>query len=158
MKWGDTMAVEAELVADLREMIADSEPEKNILNKKEQMYSDVRLKFFLKQALRDLNAGSPRTSFTFEDFPDPHLIVLGAMIFCFISEGALQLRNQIDYSDSGLTISMFNKTGGYQGWASFLMQSYLQSKTDFKRSVIPDRFGAGFYGIQSQFHPEWGLW
>ncbi len=149
------MNTEEELVNDLREMLADSDPTKNILNKRQQAYSDTRLKFFLKQALRDVNAGSPSTSYTLEEFPEPDLLILGAMIFCFISEGVLQLRNQLDYSDAGLTISMFNKTSGYQAWASFILQSYVMGKNDFKRSVLSKSPGAGFHGIRSEFSSNW---
>lgn len=152
------MATEAELIQDLRQMLADDDATKNILNKKEQQYSDTKLKFFLKQALRDINAGVPRTQFTFEEIKEPDILLMGAMIFCFISEGILQLRNQMDYSDAGLTISMFNKTGGYQQWANFLLQSYMMAKTDFKRSIIANTSGAGFFGIRTQFSPDWGVW
>jgi hypothetical protein len=149
------MATEVELIQDLREMLADDDPEKNILNQKKQAYSDTKLRFFLKQALRDVNAGSPRTTYSLEDMPEPDLLVLGGMIFSLIAEGILQLRNQLDYSDAGLSISMFNKTGGYQGWAGFLLQSYITGKTDFKRGVLAHSPGAGFYGIRSQFSTDW---
>ena len=145
-----------ELVADLREMLMDEDPTKNILNSKKQQYSDLKLKFFLKQALRDANSGSPNTVFTLENFPEPDLIITGAMIFCFIAEGILQLRNQLDYNDAGLSLSLFNKTGTYQSWANFLLQSYIGGKTDFKRGVIPNSSGSGFCGVRSQFSTDWG--
>lgn len=155
---GDIMASIEELRTDLREMLSDAEPELNLLLGKKQAYSDTRLDFFLKMAIRDLNAGSPRTNYTLETFPDPNLIVMGAMIQAFIAEGVLQLRNQIDYNDAGLAINLFGKTGQYQGWAGFLLQTYLSSKLEFKRGVLSNSFGAGFIGIGSQFDPDWGCW
>ena len=103
-----------------------------------------------------MNNGIPRTNYTVEEFPDDSLLVTGAMIQSFIAEGILQLRNQTDYSDAGLSVSMFNKTTGYQGWAGFLVQTYMQDKREFKRGVIA-RSGGGFIGIRSQFSQDWGV-
>ncbi len=145
-----------ELRDDLRNMLNDSVASRNILNGKEQAYSDTELDFFLKMAIRDLNAGNPRTNYKLEDFPDPDLIIIAAMIFSFISEGVLQLRNNVDYNDAGLSLGIFNKTGAYQGWAGFLLQTYLTNKLEFKRGVISSGPGAGFIGINSPFSYDWG--
>jgi len=152
------MSTEAELVADLRAMLADEVAAKNILNGQAQQFSDTRLKFFLKFAMSDINGAPPDTTYTLDDFPDPSIPVLGAMIFALISEGIIQARNQLDYNDAGFSISMFNKTGVYQGWASFLISMYSKSLDEFKRGVVPARDGAGFVGIRSPFSNEWGIW
>lgn len=148
---------EAEYIAELKSMLADDDGSKNILNRKMPQYNDTQLRFFLRRALSDANGGVPPTNYTLEQFPDDGLILTAAVIFACIAEGILQLRNQTDYSDAGLSLSMFNKTGGYQGWAGFLLQSYTQDKTDFKRGIIASSPGAGFYGIRSQFSDDWGM-
>ena len=150
------MGEPSELVTSLRNMLADDDGNKNILNGKQEQYSDTKLQFFLDMAIRDINATSPITNYTIDTCPDQNLIVFGGMVFCLIAEGILQIRNQLDYNDAGLSISMFNKSGGYQTWASFILQSYLMAKDQFKRSVIPSSSGAGFLGIRSQFSPYWG--
>lgn len=150
------MASEFELIEDLRAMLSDDDPSKNILNNREEMYSDTKLKLFLKMALRDINAGSPRSTYTFDTLPDADLAVIGAMIFIYISEGTLQLRNQVSYNDAGLSLNLFDKTGLYQGWASFLLQSYMAGKADLKRGVTASSYGAGFLGIRSEFSSDWG--
>jgi hypothetical protein len=68
-----------------------------------------------------------------------------------MAEGILQLRNQVDYSDSGLTVAMFNKTGMYQGWVGFLLQTYLSDKKAVKSAVIPKSANSGFVGIGTEF-------
>lgn len=148
---------EAEYIGELRQILCDEDGSKNILNKKLQQYTDAQLAFFLKRAIRDANGGIPRTDFTLETFPEEDLVLNGAVVFACISEGLLQLRNQTDYSDAGLSISLFNKTAGYQGWAGFLLQSYVQDKQDFKRGILANQHGAGFYGIRSQFSIDWGI-
>ena len=149
---------EEELINDLRNMLSDDDPDKNILNGKNRQYSDSKLLFFLKQAVKDLNTGSPRTSFTLENFPDTTLLVQGAMIFSFLAEGVLQLRNQVSYTGTGLQIGMFNKSSEYQAFAGFLLQTYIGSKLEFKRSVIANRSGSGFFGVRSSFHTDYGRW
>jgi hypothetical protein len=150
------MATSVELLANLRAMLSDDDPTKNILNGQKEMYSDTKLSIFLDMACRDINSGSPRTIYALEEITDENLIIMGATIFACLAEGILQLRNNIDYNDAGLALAMFNKTGGYQSWYGLLLQNYLQSKMDFKRGVIPSSAGAGFRGIGSQFHQDWG--
>lgn len=147
-------AILRECIDIFRLKTSDDDPEKNILNKKMQQYSDAKIVSFLQAALGDLNSGFPKTNYDLIYFSkniDSDLIVDGAIIFAMIAEGILQLRNQVDFSDSGLSIAMFNKTGMYQGWASFLLQEYMRVKQELKSSVLPRSHNAGFVGIGSEF-------
>lgn len=152
-------AILEKLISDFRLSVGDDDPEKNILNKKMSAYSDEKIIRFLNRALSDLNGAQPRTTFTLWDFAsnwDDSLIVDGAMVFAMIAEGILQLRNQVDFSDSGLSIAMFNKTQIYQGWASFLLQSYMQGKAELKAAVVAKNQPSMFIGIGSEFaYYEW---
>lgn len=146
------------MIVEFRIRIADDDPEKNILNKKTQQYSDDKIIQFFKLALNDINGGIPKTNytiFTLAQAGDDDLIIDGAIIFALMAEGFLQLRNQVDYSDSGLSIAMFNKTGIYQSWAGFLLQQYLGNKKEFKSSVIPRSYNSGFVGVSSEFGYRW---
>ena len=148
-----------ELIDEFRLRMADDNIEKNLLNCKKEYYTDNEIVSLLKVGLSDLNGGSPRTNYTLFNADAAignDLIVLSAMIFALMREGILQLRNQIDYSDSGLTIAMFNKTGAYQGWANFMLQMYMREKSEFKSSVIPNSANSGFVGITSEF--GYGRW
>lgn len=150
--------VAIELFEDFRTQVLDFAAEENILNEMEIENSNIRIDRYFKRAIRDLNSGTPITRFTIFDFPDRGLLVEGAVIFYLISQGILQLRNQLDYSDAGLSIGMFNKTGQYQSWAQFLLMGYMQAKQEFKRSVLPNKPNAGFVGIGSEFgyYCGWG--
>ena len=134
-----------------RGCISDSDPDKNIINGKIQQYTDDQIIFFFNRALKDLNSGSPKCSYSLFNFPDDDLLMDGAMIFTLISEGILQLRNQVSYSDSGLSINLFDKTAGYQGWAGFLLQQYDNDKRIFKSTIVPMSVNSGFVGIGSEF-------
>jgi len=144
-----------EYIVELRGMLSD-DGGRNILNKKMPQYTDAQLEFFIKRGLKDVNSGIPATNFTLEEFTEDDLLVNAAVIQCCIAEGLLQLRNQIDYSDAGLSISLFNKTSGYQSWVGFLLTTYLNDKADYKKSVIGSSPGSGFLGINSAFSQDWG--
>lgn len=139
------------LINSFRTQMNDVEPELNILNGKRLQYTDSRVVRFLVEGLKDINRGSPKTTYTLYDCPDSDLLVRASAITALIAEGILQLRNQVDYSDSGFSVGLFNKTGGYQGWAGFLLQTYLQDKREFKNSIIPRSQNSGFVGVGSQF-------
>ena len=121
------------------------------MNGRQQEFTNSQILKLFERAIKDLNKGSPPTHYTIFDFPDEGLLVDGAVIFSLIAKGLLQLRNQIDVNDSGLSVGLFRKTGQYQGWAGFLLQTYLQDKVDFKRGLLARRHDAGFVGIGSEF-------
>lgn len=118
-----------------RTEINDADAELNILNNGEIENSNLKILKYFQRAIRDLNSGAPITQYTINDFPDEGLLIDGAVIFYLIANGVLQMRNQLDYSDGGLAIGMFNKTGQYQSWAQFLLQAYQQNKMAFKQGV-----------------------
>lgn len=146
------------LIGMFRLTVGDDDPERNILNKKMSAYSDERIIRLLNRAMSDINGGQPITTYSiwqFSESYDDTLIVDGAVVFALISEGILQLRNQVDFSDSGLSIGMFNKTQLYQGWVSFLLQNYFQAKADLKAAVIAKTQPSMFVGIGSEFSYYW---
>lgn len=148
-----------DLITDFRARISDDDPEKNILNKKSFQFSDDKIVQFYKSAIRDINGGSPKTNYSIFSFyarEDAGLLVTGAIIFSLMAEGLLQLRNQMDFSDSGLNIALFNKSGAYQGWAGFMLQQYIEDKREFKRGIVPRSPNSGFIGISSEF--DYGEW
>jgi hypothetical protein len=147
-----------DMIIAFRIRVSDDDPEKNILNKKTQKYSDDKIVQFFKMALGDINSSAPRTNdtiFSLAQIGQDDLIIEGAIVFSLISEGLLQLNNQMDYSDSGLSIALFNKTGLYQGWAGFFLQQYIGDKKEFKSSVIPRSANSGFFGVSSEFGYRW---
>lgn len=149
------------LIDAFRISVSDDDPEKNILNKKTNSYSDDKIVRLLKRAMQDINSGQPLTTYSIFEFAtihDPSLIVDGAVVFALISEGLLQLRNQVNFNDSGLSIGLFDKTQLYQSWAGMLIQNYAAAKAEFKSSIIPKSQPSMFVGIGSEFayNYPWG--
>lgn len=149
------------LIEYFRLSVSDDDPRKNILNKKASEYTDEKIIKLLNRAMQDINGGNPATNFSIYEFAtqwDNTLIVDGAVVFALIGEGILQLRNQVNFNDSGLSIGLFDKTQLYQSWAGMLLQNYAQAKADFKSSVIPKMQPSMFVGISSEFayNYPWG--
>lgn len=142
------------LIESFRTGMADDIPEKNILDKFQYHYTDKKIVSLLKKTLRDINSAVPNHKFTFTTMMNNYgteILTKGAIVFALMGEGILQLRNQVDYSDNGLSIGMFNKTGLYQSWVNFLLQDYLQEKRTLKSDARASEVGAGFVGITSEF-------
>lgn len=132
----------------------DDIPEKNILDKFQYHYNDKQIITLLTKALKDINATQPTSRYSLVEFVrlyETELLVKGAIVFALMGEGLLQLRNQVDYNDNGISIAMFNKTGQYQSWLNFLLQDYMQEKQSLKAAMRANAPGAGFVGISSEF-------
>ena len=142
-----------DLIDDFRLAIADDIPEKNITIGKIHQYTDNQIISLMQRALRDLNCGYPKSNKTITEMykTNANILIMGAIIFSLLREGIFQLRNQIDFNDSGLSIAMFNKTTLYQSWYGTLLNQYLQEKQNYKDSIIPSSPNAGFVGIMSEF-------
>lgn len=143
-----------QIIDDVRLRVADDDPDLNVLNNKIQQYNDNIIIQLANMVLRDLNSGIPRTRYTIPQMwntIDPGLLIDGIVVFSLLREGILQLRNQIDFNDSGLSISMFNKTGIYQSWYGMMLQDYLRKKADLKAAAIPRSANSGFLGIGTEF-------
>jgi hypothetical protein len=155
----DQIEVLEGLIDNFRGKMFDDDPEKNILIGKKNQYTDNKIISLLNITMNDINSGWPKTNydlFQFVNLIDNDMPVDGAIVFALMGEGVLQLRNQVDYSDSGLSISMFNKTGLYQSWAGIYLQDYMAQKKEFKSTVIPRSENSGFYGIGTEF--GYGSW
>ena len=146
------------LFKDFRTQVNDADAELNILNDKKIENSNIKILNYFKRAIRDLNSGAPITKYEITNFPDEGLLVEGAVIFYLMANGILQLRNQLNYNDAGLAVGLFDKTGQYQSWAQFLLQTYLQNKMAFKQGEVARSLNAGFLGIGSEFgyYTGWG--
>jgi hypothetical protein len=103
-----------EIIEEFRSFIMDYKPELNILDGKQLKYTDNDLLRYLKLGLDDLNSGYPPANYTMFNFPDETLVIQSSFVKLLIAEGILQLRNNVNYSDSGLSLDMFNKSGAYQ--------------------------------------------
>jgi len=146
------------LFDSFRTTIKDYDAGHNILNGKQLEFSDPEVLRYLDRGLQDINKGSPPSNYKYMDFPDMNLGLLidAAFVWSLVGLGILQLRNNIEYSDSGLSVNMFNKSPQYQGWLGTFLQLYIMDKKEFKKSILVNASNAGFFGLGSEF--GYGQW
>lgn len=80
---------------------------KNRLLKFTEESTDDELDLYLNMALGTLSNLSPLlASFTFATFPIPALLLRQATVECLISNGIIQMRNDLTYNNGGITVKV----------------------------------------------------
>ena len=123
-----------EMIAYVRTYLRDF-PE---LNRLTQGYenSPRMIAWAIVDALDDWNSTPPFIgSATIETFPSKHLLCRGATIALLESVGLLQTRNQLTFSDGGITVSVSDKAPLIMSWLQMFKASYEEKKTRFKSSA-----------------------
>lgn len=139
---------EREWVQQLRTMLKDLPEQVNrtlgtlVEQDRGERWTDMQLLIYLNQAVADLNAEPPHTSFSLENVPEAlkSCVINGGMIFALIAESILQVGESFSYSDNGISLSI-NLAQGYQSLAQMLLQGYIQLKKDIKRAMRPTAAG-----------------
>lgn len=110
-------------------------------------------------ALDEFNTEPPFTSFALENFPSKHLLVRMTVISLLQSIGLLMTRNQITFSDGGITVGINDKTPLIQSWLQLFMNSYEDKKKKLKVAYnIETAWGGGVfseYRFVNNFYGEW---
>lgn len=70
-------------------------------------------------------------TFTLDSFPSLYLLIYGTVINVLRSAGILQSRNNLNYSDGGITVASSDKTALYQSWIDRFYQDYESKKKNF---------------------------
>ena len=125
-------------------------PELNRLISGEET-SDRMIAWAVVDALDDFNSTPPFIgSYGLKNFPSVSLLREGAVIRILESVGLLQLRNQMNYSDGGITVSVSDKAQFLMSWINMLRGSYEQKKTRIKSSMNVELAFEGS-GVHSEY-------
>lgn len=144
------MATLDQVVADLRGVLQD-DGARNLLDGKQELYSDAQLQLYVNLGLMDLQTTPPfETGFTIDQFPEP-LVVLAGLVEVLKSEGLLQARNQLTYNDAGLSVGLYDKSMLFQSWFVQAKTQYEMAKAMWKAAWIARHPSSGFVGISSPF-------
>lgn len=123
----------ADFVSYLRAYLRDF-PELNRLIDGQET-SDRMLAWAVIDALDDFNNTPPHIGvFTVSNFPYKSLLLRGSVISVLESVGMLQMRNQMQYSDGGITVSVSDKAPMIMQWISMLQSTYESKKLNYKMS------------------------
>jgi hypothetical protein len=123
-----------EFVSQVRQYLRDY-PELNRLIDGEET-SDRMIAWSVIDALDDINNTPPLIgTFTIETFPYRHLLMRGTVLAVLESVGLLQTRNQISYSDGGISVNASDKAPMIMNWINMLRGQYEQKKQQYKIAV-----------------------
>lgn len=111
--------------------------------------SDALLSLCADLAADDFSVTMPPVGqYTVETFPSLYLLLMGTVIQVLRSAGILQARNNLNYSDGGLTVATSDKAPIYMSYAQWLMQEYEKKKRSYKISI---NAAGGYGGIRSEY-------
>jgi hypothetical protein len=138
-----------EVVAMIRLYIRDF-PELNRLIAGEET-SDRMIAWAVVDALDDFNSTPPFIgNFGLTNFPSLSMLREAAVIRILESVGLLQTRNQMNYSDGGISVSVSDKGQFLMGWIQMFRNSYEQKKIRIKSSLNVEMAFSGA-GVSSEY-------
>ena len=97
--------------------------------------SDRMIAWAVIDTLDDINNRPPNIgTFTCSNFPYKSLLLRGTVISVLESVGILQTRNQLQYSDGGISVGASDKAPMLMQWVNLLKSSYEQKLERWKIS------------------------
>lgn len=121
-------------VAQVRAYLRDY-PELNRLIDGEET-SDRMIAWAVIDTLDDINNTPPFIgTFTCDNFPYRSLLLRGTVVTVLESVGLLQTRNQLQYSDGGISVGVSDKAPMLMQWINMLKMSYEQKLQRWKISM-----------------------
>lgn len=133
-------------VKALRVMLSDFQELNTLLGSMEN--SDNKLGLIMDLILTDFNQDPPATRFDFENFPNPHCLLQGAIAMVLDSSSIMHARNSLQYSDNGVGFEDFGKDVRYAPIANKAQQNYLRMLDTLKRTWNAAQC---FGGIRSEY-------
>lgn len=118
----------------VREFLRDKK-ELNKLLDNEFESSQRQIEFAMDMAIDDYNNTPPRLgTYTVDNFPWSYLLIIGSVVQVLKSAGLEKARNNLQYSDGGLSIDVESQAPAYGNWLQILGQEYEDKKMRAKQS------------------------
>jgi hypothetical protein len=134
------------IILFVRELLRDRADVNSLLDGVET--SDTIIGMCIELAADDFTNTPPLIGRYTADRVPANILVLGTLIWVLRSAGFLQSRNQLDYSDGGISIRVSDKTSLYQSWIAQMMQEYEAKKLSHKKAV---NASYAYGGIHSEY-------
>lgn len=115
---------------EVRTYLSDSVQDNHLLDSIE--FSDNRILLAMKMAISDYNTMSPATMFQGRDFPSLSVLLDGTCYNLFKGQVALSARNQMSYTDGGLTIPIEERYQYYEQLMGFYGQEFQRKAKELK--------------------------
>lgn len=141
------------LTTDEIQLFLQDYPEANVLLDKEE-FSPAYMQFCISLAVSEFNSMSPRSNFSDVSFPSKSILLYGALWQMFLGAAAKQARNQLTYSDGGLTIPIEEKYELYKNLADTFGTQFTSSASRLKISLNMEA-GWGSVSSDEAAFPTW---
>lgn len=118
---------------EVRQYLADSVENNHLLDAEE--FTDTRINLAIKLAVDSFNTIPPLTSTEFADIRSNSVILYGTLMHLFIGQTALSARNQMSYSDGGLTVPIEERYQFYVQMSQLYESMFKTAAKDLKVSM-----------------------
>lgn len=111
--------------------------------------SDPLLRLYVAMAIDDWNSSPPLIgNITIDRHPSPTLLIYKVVSLVLWSAAILQARNNLQYSDGGISVQTSDKAPAYMSLAATFLQVYEEQKNRLKRSLNIEQ---GYGGVHSEY-------
>lgn len=142
------MVNRATFVGQVRDYLRDH-PQFNALQLNDFETSDAVVSLCADLAADDFSTSPPLIGrFSVENHPSLYLLFIGTVLQVLRSAGLMQARNDLNYSDGGLTVATSNKSPIYKAWADMYYAEYEQKKRTLKISI---NASSAYGGVASEY-------
>ena len=141
------------LTADMvREYLQDY-PDANLLLDDIE-FSDTYINLCKKLAVSEFNAMSPMSNITEDLFPSLSLLLSGTCWQIFQGRATLKARNDLQYSDGGLTVPVEEKYQLYAAIAASFQGTFMASARQLKTNLNMENGWSFVFGDETSY-PLW---
>lgn len=127
----------------------------NFLEGGKPSFTEEQLDYALEKSVMTYNEWMPFTSYSVDTFPYPLHLVQGAVLAALEMLGLYELKNQMPFNDSGLSVDIFNKAPAFAQWIMRLEQKWYQKTREFKGCILPMSDDAGFVTVSGDNDVIW---
>lgn len=117
-------------------------------------FSDERIALAMEMAVDTFNIVTPITSFISENFPSKALLLYGTLANLYTGQAGLAARNQMSYSDGGISLPIEERFQLYQSMAAQYGQQFSDLSKQWKIQYNMER-GWGGVGSDYSAFPLW---
>jgi len=137
---------------EVREHILDK-VEKNYLIDGEEV-SDTQISLAMDMVVSEWNSTPPTDMYNVQNFPFKHVMLYGVLAKVYMGLSALAARNQLSYSDGGISIPLEERMQLYQAMAGMYKAEYVDAT---QRIKISNNIDQGWGSLSSDYarFPIW---
>jgi hypothetical protein len=147
-----TATMTPRILIDLVRRFLRDQPKLNALIRKNET-DDDEIKLAINMSISDWNSTPPiLQQVGLDNFPVLDWLIVSTAMWCLVSAGVLQYRNELQFNDSGITVNPWSKGPAYTNLAGMWANMVEKKKSDYKIAI---NYGRTFGIVRS---PEFMMW